>query len=208
MTIKSDMLNRAYSVKSSDDIRHLYRDWASNYDQDLLGDDLQYVAPQMAASVFAKHFQKFSGKILDVGCGTGLSGLALKDAGFSSLDGADLSADMLAQARLKKIYGSLTEGDLSIGLPLADNSYDAAFSVGAFTHGHVGPDAMAEVLRVVKPDGIFCLTIHQGVFEDLDYPAALKALEEKGLARVLDVEEVDYIKGEGLTSQVATLQAL
>ncbi|KAA6182229.1 class I SAM-dependent methyltransferase [Thiohalocapsa marina] len=208
MTPKSEMLNRAYSVKTSDDVRGLYRDWAQQYDQDLLGDDLQYVAPQMAASIFARYVTNFSARVLDVGCGTGLSGLALKDAGFTNLDGADLSQEMLEQARLKEVYQDLFEADIIAGMDLPDNSYDAALSVGTFTHGHVGPDALAEVLRVIKPTGVFCLTIHEGVYTALDYPNALQSLEDKGIAKVLTVEDADYIRGEDLTSKIACLGVL
>ncbi|MDP6785880.1 MAG: methyltransferase domain-containing protein [Rhodospirillales bacterium] len=49
---------------------------------------------------------------LDAGCGTGLVGEWLAPR-VARLDGIDLSADMLARARTKEIYDSLSEGDIT-----------------------------------------------------------------------------------------------
>ena len=48
-------------------------------------------------------------RVLDFGCGTGLFGQALRLNGFANIDGVDLSADMLAQAKGKNIYASLAQ---------------------------------------------------------------------------------------------------
>lgn len=206
MVAKSDMLRRAYAVKNADDIRNLYRDWAATYDEDLTGKDLQYVAPREAVNVFVRHFEERSAHILDVGCGTGLSGLALVDAGFDQIDGIDLSPDMLEQARAKGAYGNLYEADLTVGLKFADDTYDAAISVGTFTHGHVGPDGLDEVIRVVKPSGIVCVTINEGVFEKMQYREHINRLESEGTCRVQELIPADYLLAEDIRSMILALE--
>jgi len=206
MVAKSDMLRRAYAVKNADDIRNLYRDWAATYDEDLTGKDLQYVAPREAVNVFVRHFEERSAQILDVGCGTGLSGQALVDAGFDQIDGIDLSPDMLEQARAKGAYGNLFEADLTAGLKFADDTYDAAISVGTFTHGHVGPDGLDEVIRVVKPGGIVCVTINEGVFEKMEYREHINRLESEGVCRVQELVPADYLLAEGIRSMILALE--
>ena len=52
-------------------------------------------------------------KILDVGCGTGLSGFSLRKFGFKNIDGLDLSKEMLKIASDKKIYKMLFNLDLN-----------------------------------------------------------------------------------------------
>jgi len=206
MIAKSDMLRRAYTVKNADDIRNLYRDWAATYDEDLTGKDLQYVAPREAVNVFVRHFEDRSAQILDVGCGTGLSGQALVDAGFDQIDGIDLSPDMLEQARAKRVYGSLFEADLIAGLNFADDTYDAAISVGTFTHGHVGPGGLDEVIRVVKPGGTVCVTINEGVFEKMEYREKINRLESEGTCRVQELVPADYLLAEDIRSMILALE--
>jgi predicted TPR repeat methyltransferase len=207
-TARSDLLRRAYAVDSPNEVRALYRDWARSYDDDLLGDDLQYVAPLEAVAVFRRHVDDTSARVLDVGCGTGLSGQALADAGFTRIDGADISPDMLERARAKGVYARLIEADLTAGLDIADDTYDAALSVGTFTHGHVGPDGLDEVIRVVRPGGIVCVTINEGVFEKMAYPAKIEALQRDGQARVLDLADADYLRGEGIRSKLLVLEVV
>ena len=77
--------------------------------------------------------------------------------------GIDISSEMLHQAKLKKCYSSLIEADVTSKIPLKDNSIGAVVSAGTFTHGHVGPDAFDELLRIVRPGGLFVLSINYNV---------------------------------------------
>ncbi len=49
-------------------------------------------------------------KILDAGCGTGLVGIALKQKGYESVDGFDLSEEMIKVAAATGVYKSLNSG--------------------------------------------------------------------------------------------------
>jgi|TARA_B100001964_G_scaffold29822_1_gene30652 ubiquinone/menaquinone biosynthesis C-methylase UbiE len=71
---------------------------------------------------------------------------------------------MLKQAKLKGCYTSLIEADVTKKIPLKNNSIGAVVSAGTFTHGHVGPDALDELLRIAKPGGLFVLSINSKVF--------------------------------------------
>lgn len=52
------------------------------------------------------------GPVLDLGCGTGLVGLAVDDLTVGPITGIDVSARMLDQARVKGVYATLVEADL------------------------------------------------------------------------------------------------
>ena len=98
-----DLLQRAYDVKSPEEARDLYRDWAGRYDQQL-EQELQYVAPAAIAQMLSLAEPDHTVRVLDVGCGTGLVGVSLRKLGFVHLDGLDFSSQMLDEARRKGVY--------------------------------------------------------------------------------------------------------
>ena len=91
-------LKKAYGVKSAADVVELYDSWADDYDTELL-DELGYVAPRLTAEAFCRHVPDTNALILDVGCGTGLVGKELHDAGYTHVDGLDISNEMLEIGR-------------------------------------------------------------------------------------------------------------
>eukprot|EP01084_Bolivina_argentea_P136067 239676_1 len=66
--------------------------------------------------------------ILDLGCGSGLSGEALSDAGYVWL-GIDISHSMLSVAVEREVTGDLFQSDLGNGLYFRDSIFDAAISI-------------------------------------------------------------------------------
>lgn len=68
--------------------------------------------------------------LLDLGCGSGLSGEALSEAGHAWV-GLDISAAMLDVAREREVEGDLLLGDLGHGLPLRAGVFDGAISISA-----------------------------------------------------------------------------
>src|SRR3989441_8186661 len=88
------------------------------------------------------------GRCLDVGCGTGLSTAAVAELGWSAV-GVDLSEDMLEVARgrgLEVVQGSAD------GLPLEDETFDAAVSVWTHTDIEDFSSVLKETARVLRPD--------------------------------------------------------
>lgn len=68
--------------------------------------------------------------LLDVGCGSGLSGEILTEEGHIWV-GMDISADMLATALDRDIDGDLFLADMGCGVPFRPGSFDAAISISA-----------------------------------------------------------------------------
>ena len=167
-------LSDAYSVQTPEDNRALYRDWADSYETDF-ADARGYVYHHGVAGIYADH-QTVQGPVLDVGCGTGMAGTELVRLGFATVDGIDLSPEMMAKARAKGTYRQLTEADVTKPLPLDDAIYDGVISVGTFTHGHLGPEPLVELLRVSRGDAVFAIGINEEHFLGLSFDSFLNDL--------------------------------
>ena len=173
MTRKSPDLADAYGLKTSEDSRKLYAGWADSYDSDF-ADRQDYILPQETARAFVE--AGGHGPLLDVGAGTGLCGVALAGHGAHPIDATDISGEMLGRAMLKDIYRDAIEADLTQGLPVPEGSYAGIISSGTFTTGHVGPDAITELLRVARPQALFALSINAKHYESAGFQAKFNAL--------------------------------
>jgi len=96
-------LENAYAMKTPDDSRRLYGEWAGTYDDDFVAVQ-RYRLPILVAEVF--HAAGGEGPILDVRAGTGLCGLRFAQLGVGPIDGVDIAPEMLAVTAEKRVYFS------------------------------------------------------------------------------------------------------
>ena len=166
-------LEAAYRLSGPDGSKQLYAAWAETYDSSF-AEDMQYRAPQAVAECYAK----ISGvsPVLDLGAGTGLLGAALVQQGIEVVDGTDISPQMLVEAEKKHVYQSLFEGDLTQRLEVDEGTYAGVVSSGTFTHGHVGPDALEEVLRCMTSGAWAVLSVNATHWDALGFEDVLKCL--------------------------------
>ena len=99
----------AYSFRSSAEHREYYNQWARRYDAEFAEYE-GYDYPSRLAALFKALAVDGDGPIADIGCGTGLVGLALVDLMPSvEVYGFDISAAMLEiAARYRRIEASDT----------------------------------------------------------------------------------------------------
>lgn len=181
-------VDTAYALKGAENVKALYRDWAATYDTDFIA-DMGYIYPREVVQVFLDHLSAEDTPVLDIGCGSGAVADALRPVADIPVDGLDISPEMLAVAEKKGLYGTLIEGDLLGRVPVDAGHYGALLSAGTFTHGHVGPEALDEVLRMARPGALFCLGINGAYFEAHGFGAAFDALEKAG--RITDLTYAD-----------------
>lgn len=174
MTETKPSLSTAYAVRTPDDNRRLYAGWAHDYDGDLAV-KYDYVYPARIAALFDENGGR--GPVLDAGCGTGLVGAALR---CDPVDGVDLSPEMLQMAKSKAAYRNLDEADLNRRLPFDDGAYNGVVSAGVFTEGHVGPEALDELIRVAAPCALFALGVNERVFDEMGFDEKFDALAAAG----------------------------
>ena len=187
------ILERAYALKTPDEAKALYRDWAISYDQHL-EKELHYIAPVCITQILVNLLTDPRASILDIGCGTGLVGAYLVSHGYSAIDGLDFSAEMLDQARNKRIYQTLIQGDLNTMLDIPDQTYEAGISCGTYTHGHVKAAALDEILRVLRPGACLACTIHREVWQSAGFDSKIAQLRATGVAELESINEQPFYK--------------
>ena len=171
-------LNDAYSVKTPEDNIKLYKVWASSYDDDFAKKN-DYRSPVLISNYYDKYSNKNDVPVLDVGAGTGLIAEVMNKKNTIDIDAIDISPEMLESAKSKNCYNKLIEADLTKNLDIDNNYYGALVSAGTFTHGHIGPNALDELLRVTKPSGLFVITIHSKVYVNQNFEQKFQDINEQ-----------------------------
>lgn len=192
-------LDEAYAVATPDDNRRLYAAWAATYEDGFVASEA-YVYHRQVAEIFCAAAPA-DGAVLDAGCGTGLVGVELRRLGVSVIDGIDISPEMLAKALEKAgpagpVYRRLIEADLTEPLALADDAYAGVVSAGTFTHGHVGPDALDELLRVAQPGARMVVGINAVHFEVLGFRSKIDDCRDAGLLEAYELIQVPIYAGK------------
>lgn len=163
-----------------------YRDWAARYDGGF-ADSMDYRLPAHVAAAFMA--TGAAGPVLDVGAGTGLLAQALRGMGFGDqIDAADFSPEMLARAAEKGIYTHLCHADITQPLALP-RRYAGIVSSGTFTAGHVGPEAVPNLLDAGLPGAQFALSVNLRVWTS-GFDRAFRGLEAEGRIHALQRIEV------------------
>ena len=171
-------LNDAYSVKTPEDNIKLYKVWASSYDDDFAKKN-DYRSPVLISNYYDKYSNKNDVPVLDVGAGTGLIAEVMNKKNTIDIDAIDISPEMLESAKSKNCYNKLIEADLTKNLDIENNYYGAIVSAGTFTHGHIGPNALDELLRVTKSSGLFVITIHSKVYVNQNFEQKFQDINEQ-----------------------------
>jgi len=169
-------LDTAYEIHGPEDARRLYDDWAESYDRSF-GAGWGYVAPRRIAGIYRAEMEQDNLPVLDIGAGTGL---VAEHLGGLAVDGFDISTEMLAEAEKKGVYRQILRGDLTAPLAIADETYGGVISCGTFTHGHVGPECLPELLRVTRPGALFVCGTIPTVYDEMRFGSVLAGLVADG----------------------------
>jgi predicted TPR repeat methyltransferase len=148
-------------------VRTLYDQYASTFDANLV-EDLGYRGPAIVAEAVVAPLGRGPHVILDAGCGTGLSGIALRPIA-RTLHGIDLSPRMIDGARARALYDSLVVGDLVSALHEQPATYDLVAAVDVLIYqGDLTP-VLTAAYGALKPGGGLVFTVERA---DRDAPTA------------------------------------
>ncbi|WP_299048162.1 class I SAM-dependent methyltransferase [uncultured Tateyamaria sp.] len=183
-------LDNAYTIDGPDSAKDLYGKWAATYDSSF-GQGWGYIAPREIAAVF-KDLNDGNEPILDIGAGTGL---VAEHLGGLAVDGIDITQQMLDVAGEKGLYRNRIVGDLLEPLDIADGAYGGVISSGTFTHGHVGPACLPELLRVCRPGALFVCGCIPPVFDGMGFGSTLAILNAQGVIGPLSFRDIPIYDG-------------
>lgn len=143
-----------------DYVEKLFDEYAQTFDLHLV-DVLHYRDHEKLAECLRSHAPSNDTKwdILDLGCGTGLSGAAIASHA-RQLVGVDLSAKMLEKARERKLYHRMVQQDLLTmmqGEP--QSSYDVVMAADVFIYLGKLDELVDEARRLLRPGGLFAFSV-------------------------------------------------
>ena len=139
----------------------VFNGYAAGFDNHLAS--LGYRGPQMLA-MLADRFCRPDGTldILDLGCGTGLSGVPFRPHA-RHLEGIDLAPAMIEQAHRRGIYDRLHQGEVHAVLArLPDASFDMVLAADTLIYIGDIDLLISAVARILKPGGSFLFTVETG----------------------------------------------
>ena len=141
----SSLTGKTTIAAPRDYVERLFDKYASKFENSLVN-KLEYRTPKLLADIIvANRTHRSLGSVLDIGCGTGLMGIELREL-CQTLEGIDLSKFMLEKARFKKVYDKLGHTDITEYLSAADLDFDYYVSTDVFIY--VGD--LTEIFRLIK----------------------------------------------------------
>jgi predicted TPR repeat methyltransferase len=165
-------------------VRRLFDQHAPEFDEALTG-RLDYVGPRLLLDAVRTHAGTplRLGSVLDLGCGTGLSGAAFRPH-CDWLIGVDISPGMVEQARAKGIYDRLAVSDLLeflAGEAHAQNNLVLAADVFVYC-SDIAPIA-AGVASMLAPGGLFAFSVETGDLKGVQLQETLRYAHSGGHVR-------------------------
>jgi len=147
-----------------DYVRDLFDEYADRFDQHLT-ERLRYRTPAALAGVVARARPDAVGfeRALDLGCGTGLMGAALRERfAVGHLTGVDISGGMLARLRQKGGYDATAEADIEGFLGRAGERWDLILAADVLVYFGALERFMAGAARALADGGLLAISVERG----------------------------------------------
>ncbi|MEM6308826.1 MAG: methyltransferase domain-containing protein [Pseudomonadota bacterium] len=197
-------LDKVYDARTASETRDLYDSWSQTYDAEVGQNG--YATPKRCADALARHVEDRAQPILDFGCGTGLSGLALAGAGFSTIDGCDLSADMLKGAADKGIYRHLKQVEAGEAPSTTPGAHAVICAIGVIGAGAAPIDTFDMLMGCLASGGLLVLSFNDHALEDPKNEDRLHEWITARKAKYLFLEYGPHLPGINLKSNVYILE--
>lgn len=201
--------NSAISKADADYVKHIFDVFAADFEEVLAS--LDYSTPEHINRILSEIYSADSHlhlRILDAGCGTGLCGKFLKKySGFFSLDGVDISPEMLKIAARKKVYNHLFCADLDSFFATEKKSYDLIVASDVLTYFGELDSLLQQMALSLKKNGRLIFSISEGKAGQADWilhasgrflhhPDYIKKLAANNRL-VIEKEEYSRLRTEG-----------
>lgn len=199
-------LTEAYDLENSAQTKNLYKEWAETYDAEISANG--YASPLRTANALVKCGAALDAATLDIGCGTGVSGLFLKRAGFSDIHGSDFSPQMLTLAEEKAIYKKIYHADLNDPFSFIDTPFTTITAIGVLAPGHAQPDIIATVINLLPQGGMFGFSMNDHTLDNPGYESEITRLVKKRCIRIRWYDYGEHLPNINLNSMIVVLEKL
>lgn len=199
-----DFFDAVYKLTTLDQSAAHYAKFAETYETAMAENG--YITPKRCAEALAGAGADKSRPVLDVGCGSGLSGLALRAEGYGTLDGTDYSDEMLEQARTKNLYRDLWQADLTEPAPERAETYAAICAAGVLNPAHAPAEALDTIMGMLEPGGLFAFSLNDHAVKDGSYEGRINTLIDCGAAELMFREYGEHMPGQDLKAWVYVLK--
>jgi predicted TPR repeat methyltransferase len=146
-----------------DYVRAVFDGYADRFDEHLIS--LGYSIPGAIRRALLSHPQIAAGEpvgpVLDLGCGTGLVGVALSDLPVGPFTGVDLSRRMLDHARARQIYDELREADIVADLTAHPRHWPLILAADVLCYFGALEEVLALVHARLHPGGWFVFSVEE-----------------------------------------------
>lgn len=190
---------RSHSRAPDAYVRETFDTFASSFDEWLVN-ELDYRVPTRLAALVRERTGPRTLDILDLGCGTGLCGVALQGH-IASLTGVDLSPEMLDESRKRGLYDRLELAEIGAWLGAApDAAFDLVLAADVFIYsGDIGA-VFANVARCLREGGLFAFSVESCTGADWRLlPAGRYAQSREYLERLIAAHGFAAVRTEPLT---------
>lgn len=202
---KDVLIPKLWTPRPVAETQEVYTDWANSYDDDLA--QKRYHTPDRIAAALAEHIAHDDRPVLDFGCGTGLSGAALRAHDITPLHGTDITQAMLDKAAPKEIYATLWHSNPGV-LDAAPGTYRAIVATGVVSLGAAPPETMDMLLDALAADDLLAMSFNDPTLQDGSYDAHLKTHLDAGRAVLLSRANGPHLDDIGMRSDVLVLRKL
>ncbi len=200
MNTHKDHLSRAYELNKTKETQEFYSDWAVTYDAEVLENG--YATPLRCAKALAGFTPEQDLSILDIGCGTGLSGEMLAKTGFTRIDGCDVNPEMLEIAKKRGVYDDTWQENIRKPLDFETGRYDAITAIGVIGVGAAPVNLLYTLFSRLDSGGLAVLSLNDHSLQDPSYEAALSNHLDCGQYQLLFKEYGDHLPGQDMKSTV------
>ena len=146
----------------------LFDEYAGHFDKHLVG-TLKYRVPRRVAEMVRERHPDMRIDVLDLGCGTGLTGVYLGGVN-GALVGVDLSAGMIERARQHGIYTELRHEDLREVLKRTPaGSFDYVIANDVFIYVGAIDDIVPAALNALRRGGRLIFSCETAADEEGDF---------------------------------------
>lgn len=186
-----------------DCIRQLYQRFAAFY-EDNMCDELGYEGPMHLSDVIERMLeQRRELTILDLGCGTGLAGMAVAERA-KRLVGVDLSPEMLEQAKQRGLYDELHVAEITDWLSRHDERFDLVIACDTLIYFGDLTRVMKLAAEHLNDEGAFAFSVERSDSDDfrltdngryVHHPRHIQAAAEAAGMRV-DAQQAAFLRME------------